>query len=141
MMQPAWLEDPFVKAFPETNPFWEAAARDVFVVPQCAQCGKRHWHPRAHCPFCQSTQIAWATASGFGEIYSYSIIRRRDAPSHVLAYVKLDEGPLMMTNIVDCDMEKIRSGMRVKLRFRPTAEGRMAPVFAPEGSATATVAD
>ncbi|MDQ8030770.1 MAG: Zn-ribbon domain-containing OB-fold protein [Bordetella sp.] len=122
------LEDPYVKAFPETEAFWRASAEGRFLLPRCQACGRLHWHPRAFCPFCHADAIEWVQASGRGEVYSFSIVRRPGAP-YVLAYVRLDEGPILMTNIVDGDPAAVRVGMRVNVGFRATEHGRMAPVF------------
>lgn len=122
------LQDEYVSAFPETLPFWRAAAAGVFVVPRCKDCGKTHWHPRAHCPFCRSADLAWEPASGRGTVHSFTIVRRPDAP-YILAYVKIEEGPILMTNIVDCALDAVRIGMPVLAGFRATPEGRRAPVF------------
>jgi uncharacterized OB-fold protein len=122
--------DPFVEAFPENRPFWEKAAQGVFLLPRCKSCGKAHWHPRAHCPLCFSSDLHWVEAAGTGEVYSFTIIRRASGP-YVLAYVKLAEGPVMMTNIIDCEPEDVRIGLPVRVSFRPTAEGRSVPVFRP----------
>ena len=134
MSQANYTNDPFVKAFPETLPFWEAAATGVMLLPHCIRCQKKHWHPRAHCPFCGAAELEWQKVSGQGEVHSFSIIRKPDAP-YVLAYVQLNEGPMLMTNIVDCNPEQIRIGMQVKVHFRAEESGRDAPVFSPIGPA------
>ena len=73
-----------------------------------------HHYPRAICPFCFSDKTEWSEASGKGTIYTYSVMRRAPVP-YAIAYVTLDEGPTMMTNIVDCDLDK--------LEVRPEGEG------------------
>lgn len=122
--------DPFVEAFPENRPFWEAAARGVFLVPRCTACGKVHWHPRAHCPFCHGAAVSWIEASGRGKVYSYTVVRRRESP-YVLAWVRIEEGPILMTNVVDCELQAVYIDMPVNVGFRPTIHGRHAPVFSP----------
>jgi uncharacterized OB-fold protein len=69
-------------------------------------------------------------ASGHGTIYSYSVFRRAPIP-YVIAYVTLAEGPTMMTNIVDCDLDAIRIGQAVRVAFKPTDGGPPVPMFAP----------
>jgi uncharacterized OB-fold protein len=69
-------------------------------------------------------------ASGRGVVYSYSVMRRVPVP-YALAYVTLDEGVTMMTNIVDCDLDAIRIGQRVRLVFKPTDGGPPVPMFTP----------
>jgi uncharacterized OB-fold protein len=50
---------------------------------------------------------------------------------YVVAYVTLAEGPTMMTNIVDADVEAIFIGQQVRVAFKTTESGRKIPVFAP----------
>lgn len=67
---------------------------------------------------------------GLGTVYSFSLIERADPP-YILAWVTLDEGPVITTNIVDCDLASIKIGDKVTVKFRPTTEGRLMPVFVP----------
>lgn len=115
---------------PESAPFQEAATEGRFVVPRCGACGRRHWYPRALCPFCFSDDIAWQDASGRGTVYSYTVMRRAK-PAYAIAYVQLEEGPIMMSNIVGCDLNAVRIGMAVKLVFEPAGNGPLVPVFTP----------
>ena len=115
---------------PETQPFWDAAAAGRLMIKQCGGCGQAHYYPRALCPFCGSDRTEWLAASGRGTIYSYSVMRRVPIP-YALAYVTLEEGPTMMTNIVDGDLDRIRIGQAVRVVFRPTDGGPPVPMFAP----------
>jgi len=111
--------------------FWEAAKEGRFLIKRCMDCHKAHWYPRALCPFCMG-ETAWEPASGRAEIYTFSITRKALPQPFVIAYVTLDEGPRMMTHIVDCDPEAVRIGHRVELIFKPTeADGPPLPMFRP----------
>jgi len=115
---------------PETREFWEAAAAGRLLVKHCRACGEAHWYPRAHCPFCFSGATEWRESAGRGTIYSYSVMRRAAAP-YAIAYVTLDEGVSMLTNIVDCDFDALRIGQAVAVVFRPTDGGPPVPMFRP----------
>jgi uncharacterized protein len=115
---------------PETRPFWEAAAAGRLVIKRCTACGRPHHYPRTICPFCWSDQTEWVQASGRGTIYSFSVMRRVSIP-YAIAYVSLDEGVTMMTNIVGCDLEAIHIGQPVRVVFRPTDGGPPVPMFTP----------
>ena len=115
---------------PETQPFWDAAARGTLLLKRCTACGELHYYPRVICPFCGSDRTEWSPASGRAIIYSYSVFRRAPIP-YAIAYVTLAEGPTMMTNIVDCDLDAIRIGQAVRVRFRPTEGGPPVPMFSP----------
>ena len=114
---------------PEVQPFFDAAAQGKLLVKRCTACGESHHYPRAICPFCGSDKTEWKEASGRGVIYSWSVLRRAQPP-YALAYVTLAEGPTMMTNIVDCDLDKIAIGQQVKVVFKPT-DGAPLPFFTP----------
>ena len=120
---------PFVN--PENKPFWDAAAQGRLAIKRCNDCKQPHYYPRALCPFCFSEDTEWLDAKGTGEIYSYSVMRRGVPVPYALAYVTLDEGPTMLTNIVDCDLDALAVGQRVKLVFKPSEDGSLVPMFAP----------
>src|SRR5437867_12759214 len=112
---------------PETQPFWEAAAAGRLLLKHCLACGQPHHYPRSICPFCGSERTEWTDASGRGTVYSYSVFRRAPIP-YAIAYVTLDEGPTMMTNLVDCDLDAIRIGQAVRVVFKPTEDGPPVPM-------------
>ena len=122
------LTAPVVTA--ESKAFFEAARAGKFMVPVCTACGKAHWYPRAICPFCASDQVEWRQGSGKGTIYSFSVMRRVKEP-YAIAHVTLAEGPTMLTNIVDCDFDKLRIGQPVAVAFQDSENGPPVPVFKP----------
>ncbi|HUK09601.1 MAG TPA: Zn-ribbon domain-containing OB-fold protein [Stellaceae bacterium] len=115
---------------PETQAFWDAAKEGKLLIKHCRACGELHYYPRAICPFCFSDQTEWRESKGRGTIYSYSVMRRAPVP-YAIAYVTLEEGPTMMTNLVDCDFDRLRIGQNVKLVFKPTQGGPPVPMFTP----------
>ena len=115
---------------PETQAFWDATAQGKLLIKKCNACGEGHFYPRNICPFCFSDQTEWQEASGRGTIYTYSVMRRAPVP-YAIAYVELEEGPRIMTNIVDCDLDQIKIGQAVRLVFKPSDGGPPVPMFAP----------
>jgi uncharacterized OB-fold protein len=115
---------------PETQAYFDAASQGKLVVKKCTACGQVHHYPRALCPFCGSDRTEWTPASGRGTVYSYSVMRRA-SPPYAIAYVTLAEGPTMMTNIVDCDLDQIRVGQAVTVVFKPSDGGPAVPMFTP----------
>jgi uncharacterized OB-fold protein len=121
---------------PETAEFWAATAEGRLLLKRCNACGVVIWYPRAICPDCHAGDTSWFEASGQGEVYSFTVSRRgegpyREAAPYVLAYVQLDEGPRMMTNIVDCDVDTVAIGQRVTVTWHDTGEGNALPRFRP----------
>ena len=116
---------------PETRPFWEAAAQGRLLIGKCRSCGKPHFYPRAICPFCFSDRTEWQDARGTGTVYTCSVLRRGAPEPYCIAYVTLEEGVSMLTNIVDCDLDAIRIGQSVRVVFKPTEGGPPVPMFTP----------
>ncbi len=117
-----------VPTTPGIEAYWEAANAGKLVMRSCTACGKLHYYPRGICPHCFSDKLDWKETKGTGTIYTYSVMRAAK-PSYVIAYVTLDEGLSMMTNIVDCDPEKVKIGQKVKVVFKPTENGGKLPCF------------
>jgi uncharacterized OB-fold protein len=126
---------------PEVKPFWEATAEGRLLLPKCLECASLIWYPRPFCSSCASTRVEWIQASGRGAIYSFTVNRRgqadlaayREAGVYVLAYVELEEGPRVMTNIVDCDPDSVSIGQQVEVVFHDTGQGTALPRFRPRG--------
>lgn len=119
---PAGLPTPRPVVDPDTGPYWDAAERGELVVPQCGACEQPFWYPRGFCPRCGGTDLDWPVASGRGEVYSFSVVRRAAEPwgSHtpfVLAYVTLDEGVTVQANVIDCSSDALAPGLRVRAVF------------------------
>ena len=112
---------------PESGAFYAAAADGRFLVPRCTSCGRAHWYPRAQCPFCFGP-VTLEPASGNGVVYSFSVMRRA-TPVTMIAYVTLEEGPTMLTSLVDCDVDAIHIGQAVTLVWKPTVDGPPVPCF------------
>ena len=122
-------------ANPELNPgdkeYFDAAAEGKLMLKKCGDCNEVHHYPRAICPFCWSDKVSWVQAKGTGVIYTYSVTRRGGPVPYCIAYVTLDEGPKMMTNIVDTDLDTIKIGQKVKVVFKKSENGTSIPMFAP----------
>ncbi|MFB7641556.1 Zn-ribbon domain-containing OB-fold protein [Peribacillus butanolivorans] len=118
---------------PEHKEYWDAAAEGKLLIKQCDSCGEYHYYPRVLCPYCMSEKTTWKEANGTGSIYTYSVMRR--GVSYAIAFVELDEGPKMMTNIVDCDLDTVHINQKVKVVFKQSGDednpGSFVPCFTP----------
>jgi uncharacterized OB-fold protein len=112
---------------PETKPFWDAAAQGRFLIGRCNHCGKAHYYPRSLCPFCLGA-ASMEEASGEGEIYTVSVTYRGAPEPYAIGYVTLDEGPRILTNFIDCNLETLAIGQRVRIKWIET-EGAPLPMF------------
>ena len=121
----------------ETIEFWDGCAAGKLLLPKCDRCGDFIWYPRRFCPFCASRSVTFTEVSGRGTIYTFTVVRRGDGPyrdkvPYVLAYITLDEGPTMLTNVVNCDPEAVTIGQRVRVVFEAAGDaGDQLPRFEP----------
>jgi uncharacterized protein len=129
---------------PETKVFWDATAEGRLLLKRCQDCGVPIWYPRAICPECSSMNTEWFQASGRGTVYSYTVNQRpegvyktegadKGAAPLVLAYVELEEGPRMMTNVVGAG-DDLAIGLPVEVTWADTGEGSALPRFRPVAS-------
>ena len=127
------MPDTHLPTFPpnvtaETEEFWKATAAERFLLPRCTACEFVIWYPRALCPQCGSFETEWFEASGRGTIYTYTVVHKGNGPwakyvPYVAAYVELEEGPRVMTNIVGVDPATVEVGMPVEVVWEDTGEG------------------
>jgi len=122
---------PAPESSPETQAFWDAAKDGKLLLGYCRGTGDYYYYPRALSPFTLSDDTEMREARGTGTIYSFSVMRRGPNTPYVLAYVTLDEGPAVLTNIVDADADALSIGQKVKLRWLET-EGAPLPAFTPD---------
>jgi uncharacterized OB-fold protein len=125
---------------PDTEPFWDATKRHALVYQTCDQTNEVVFYPRRHCASCASGQSTWRESKGLGSVYTFTVIMQSRNPAfaelgpYAVAYVDLDEGFRMMTNIVGVrdPLNDIQCGMRVKLRWEDQGEGDISlPMFEP----------
>ena len=112
------------------------------MLPCCNGCNQFHFYPRALCPNCASANLQWTAISGRGGVYSFTIVHRAPSPAfasevpYAVALIALEEGPHLMSSIVNCAVDAVHIGMRVKVAFRDFDDGdggAVLPVFKPAG--------
>jgi uncharacterized OB-fold protein len=105
----------------ETEAFWRGLADGVFLLRWCLDCGRPHYYPRSFCPLCWSERVEWRPASGQGRVFATTVIRQMGLPPfdqrvpYNVALVELDEGPLVLTNVVGAPPESVVIGAAVEL--------------------------
>lgn len=113
----------------ENETYFAAAAAGKLLIKACEACGRVHFYPRAICPHCFSERTVWRETSGRGTIYAFSVSRRVGPTPFAIAYVTLEEGVTMLTNIVEGDLDAIRIGQAVQVVFKETDGGPPVPMF------------
>ncbi len=111
---------------PDNQPYWDGARAGKLILGKCLDTGTLFHYPRKVSPFTLSNNVEFVEAKGTGTIYSWSVARGKEP--FCVAYVQLDEGPIMLTNIVECDLDGLACGQKVRVRFRET-DGAPVPMF------------
>ena len=130
---------PLPRVDEESKGFWEACRRHELYIQRCGACGASRHYPRALCPSCLSSDVDWVRCSGKGTVYTFTATHQNQAPGfrdelpYVMAYVELEEGVRMLTNIVGCKPEDVRIGMAVEVVFEDVAPEHTLPKFKPAG--------
>ena len=122
---------------PETRHFWDGCKAGKLRLQRCRACEKPYFPPRPFCPSCASRDIELFVASGRATLHSY-VINHRPRPDmgtepHSIAVVQLDEGPRLMTNVVNCPQtpQALRLDMNLKVLFQKESEDISLPLFEP----------
>lgn len=106
-----------------TQPFWDAAKRHELIIPRCTYCNRFFWYPRPACPSCLREGWEWTPVSGRARLHTFTIVYQAAHPAfqddvpYAFAMVQLEEGPRMMTNVVDCDVADVRVDMPLTVKF------------------------
>lgn len=121
-----------------TEPFWDATREQRYLIQWCTRDNTPIFYPREVCPHClQSDALEWRDASGKGTVYAVSVQYRPANPTmasrvpYAVALVELDEGPRVMTNVINVPAEDVRVGQAVQLTWEPMSDGRNLPQFEP----------
>lgn len=101
-------DKPVPTIYPETQFYWDGAKEGKLMLQSCTDCDKPYFPPRPFCPLCGSRAVKAFEASGKGRLHSY-VINHMPAPGYTppftVAVVELEEGPRMMSNILECPPE------------------------------------
>jgi uncharacterized OB-fold protein len=121
----AWKKPaPYTKG--TLRPFWDGLKERRFLLPKCNTCGAWYFPP-AYCknhknePFFGS--LSWTAASGRGKIVAFNITRTalraafKDDVPYVYALIRLEEGPIISSNIINCDANSVYIDMPVSIVF------------------------
>lgn len=110
--------------------FQQMLDQGKFMIQRCERTGRAVFYPRAVSPF-GGGPLRWEPASGGGTVYSATVVRRREdrGGDYSVVLVDLDEGPRLMSTVVDAEPTDVRIGMRVQAEVRRTPEGISRVVF------------
>ncbi len=126
---------PLPEISPLTAPFWSAARAHKLVIQRCQGCSAYRFPPEVGCFYCGSPEADWIPVSGRASLYSWTVAYppllpyfQERAPWPVAA-VQLEEGPRLITNLVDVPAEEYRIGMALQADFQDIDEETTLVVF------------
>lgn len=121
-----------------TEPYWAGARERKLLIQKCAACGNLQHYPRAVCIRCSSDNFEWTVSCGRGSVDSFTTVYRAPSgsfsPPYIVARVRLEEGPVILTQIVDAFEPDVHCGQLVQLNWKVLLDGNYLPVFSPAES-------
>ncbi len=132
---------PVPEVTPALAPYFAAARERRLVIQRCAGCGTLRFPPRELCTRCLGRDVTWQQVSGRGEVFSYNVMHQVYHPAfasevpYAVVVVKLEEGPKIISTVVDCGLDAIRVGMPVEVVFEDVSPEVTLPKFRPRADA------
>lgn len=121
----------------DTREFWKGCKSHELRFQQCEDCGHVRWPASMLCPQCLSRNTEWIVSSGKGRVYTFAIYHVafhpafKDELPYAVADVELEEGPRLLTRIVDCPHDRIVCDMPVAVKWDDITEEFTLPKFRP----------
>ncbi len=131
---------------PEAKPYWDGLTQGKLMLPKCGDCGRTFFYPRIVCPHCSSRSITWIQASGKGKLHAFGIAHQsftrafKVPPPFVLAMIELEEGPRMVSNLINVqpDPTVVKCDMPVEIVYTKLTDDVTIPLFQPANAADRT---
>jgi uncharacterized OB-fold protein len=126
---------PLPEITPLMVPFWTAARGRRLVMQRCDQCSAYRFPPEPACVYCGSIRSTWTEVSGRATLWSWTVgyppllpFFAERAPWPV-AIAQLEEGPRLVTNIVDESVHGYEIGMPLRADFENVSDDVTLVVF------------
>jgi uncharacterized OB-fold protein len=127
-----------IKHFDFSEPYWEGTKQKKLMIQYCKSAKKYQHFPKPVSIFTgRRRDIEWREVSGKGAVYSYTVTHRgppafRGKEPYALVCVTLDVGVNFTANIVNCTVEELKVGMKVKPYWHPLDDGTHLMMFQPD---------
>jgi hypothetical protein len=121
------------------RPFWDGCSRGELLIQRCSSCAQLRYPATPVCPTCLSSESKWERVSGAGKVFSFAVFHRAYHPAwegkvpYNVSLVELDEGPMMLSNVVGVDNATLKIGQPVQVAFEQIDPDLVIPVFKPAG--------
>ena len=131
------ISKPLPRPNADNQPFWDACARHQLKFQKCSECGHIRWPAAFICPECYSEKADWTQVSGRGKVYSYAVYHQIFHPAfekevpYVTASIELEEGPRLLSNIINCQPDQVHCEMSVTVVWEDINGKISLPKFQP----------
>lgn len=118
-----------------TAEFYEWCRRGELRFQRCDRCGALRHVPREICPTCQAFAWSWVRSSGRGRIFTWTVVARAlhpafgNATPYAPVVVEMEEEVRLVSEVIDCPVDRLRIGLAVQVAFRTETEAVTLPVF------------
>jgi len=116
----------------DTAPFWEAQSRHELAFQRCSHCGHVRYPMGPACPECLSFDFEWATSSGRGMVYSYTVVHHQTHPAFPAPYTvvlaEMEEGPRIIAQLRGPEGKRPEIGTKVRVEWEDGPHQAL-PVF------------
>jgi uncharacterized OB-fold protein len=107
------------------KPMWDSIAQKKWALQYCPESDSFRYPPSPICPDSLSMNYEWRAIKGTGEIVSWAIFHRQyfddfPPPYNTIA-VRLDEGPIVISNLVGPTPDGSWIGRRVEVVYEESA--------------------
>jgi uncharacterized protein len=105
---------------PYEKPFWEHVQNRELRLQRCNN-GHFRYPPGPVCPKCMSIEYSWDKVTGHGKLISWTVFHRKYfpdlAPPYTVVCGALDEGPLLIANLIGDNSERLKLDMPLQIAF------------------------
>jgi uncharacterized OB-fold protein len=118
-----------------SRPFWQGAREGELRMQCCRDCGTAFFPPGPVCPSCQSSALDWQRMTGRGEIVSWVVFHQlyfkgfADELPYNVSLIRLEEGPLLYTNVIGIPNDQLAIGLKVEAVFGRATDEITIPRF------------
>jgi len=134
------VERPAPRHFAFAEPFWEGTREKKLLLQYCRKSGQFQFYPRPVSVFTGTRDLEWREVSGRGEIFSWTVAHIARPPftghtPYAVVTVTLDEGVNVIANLINCPLDEVAIGLRVRAAWTPLPDGTNLLLFEPDGTA------
>ena len=116
-------------------PMWGHVADGALRLQRCTSCGYVRFPPGPVCPACLSPDTTWDQMAGRGRVLSWVVFRRQYfagmEPPYAVVAGQLEEGPILLADLVDDDLDGIGLDAPLELVVEPATfeDGSTRPLY------------